>query len=157
LRILNLGCGSSSYGDDRVDFIKTPTTTLVWDLEKGIPFPDETFDEVYSRNLLEHMRNVGFHLDECFRVLKKGGMVDITTDNAECTRYYWGGTHTGRYEKKHSGDHHYSIFTVNHLFNHFEKAGFRRMHVQYVKTDTIGKWIDTFTHQNPRLRVEAMK
>ena len=130
---------------------------MVWDLEQGIPFPDETFDKVYSRNLLEHLRNVGFHLAECLRVLKKGGVVDITTDNAECWRYYVFGTHTGRYETKHPGDHHYSIFTMNHLFNHFEKVGFRKIRVKYVKTDTIGKWLDIITFQHPRIQVEALK
>jgi predicted SAM-dependent methyltransferase len=157
LRTLNLGCGSSTYGTDRVDFKKTSTTTSIWDLELGIPFDDGTFDEVYSRNLLEHLSNVGFHLTECYRVLKKGGVVDITTDNASCWRFYIFGTHTGRYEKLHPGDRHFSVFTMNHLFNHFEKAGFRNIHIHYVKTDTLGKWLDFVSFQKPRIRVEAMK
>ena len=157
--ILNLGCGKSLYGSHRVDFIKTSATTEVYDLEQGIPYTDNFFDEVYSRNLLEHLSNVGFHLKECYRVLKKDGLVNITTDNAACTRYYWRGiaTHNGRYEKLHYGDHHYSIFTLNHLFNHFEKAGFRNIRIQYVKTDTFGKWLDYITFQKPRIQVEAMK
>jgi predicted SAM-dependent methyltransferase len=157
LRTLNLGCGSSTYGTDRVDFKKTSTTTSIWDLELGIPFDDGTFNEVYSRNLLEHLSNVGFHLTECYRVLKKGGVVDITTDNASCWRFYIFGTHTGRYEKLHPGDRHFSVFTMNHLFNHFEKAGFRNIHIYYVKTDTLGKWLDFVSFQKPRIRVEAMK
>ena len=157
-RILNCGCGNSSYGTDRIDFIKTPTTTLVWNLEQGIPFSDDTFDEVFSRIFIEHLSNVGFHLKECYRVLKSNGQVDITTDNAECTRYYWGGTHTGRYEKLHpKDDRHFSIFTKNHLKNHFEVAGFRDIQIDYVKTDTIGKWLDYFTFQHPRIRVRATK
>jgi predicted SAM-dependent methyltransferase len=160
VRIANLGCGYSDYGTDRVDFIKTPTTTLVCDLEKGIPFPDETFDIVYSHLFLEHLANVGFHLKECLRVLKKGGLVDVTTDNASCSRYYWPfiGTHQGRYEKLHpKGDRHFSIFTRHHLQNHFENAGFRNIQITYEKTDTLGKWIDLFTRQKPRIRVWAMK
>jgi predicted SAM-dependent methyltransferase len=157
LRILNLGCGSSAYGTDRLDFKQTLTTTRIYDLELGIPFGDEIFDKVYSRNLLEHLSNVGFHLSECYRVLKKGGVVDITTDNAACWRFYVFGTHTGRYEKLHSGDCHFSVFTMNHLFNHFTKVGFRNIHIQYVKTDTFGKWLDFITFQKPRIRVEAIK
>jgi predicted SAM-dependent methyltransferase len=137
--------------------LKDSSATVIWDLENGIPFPDETFDEVYSRIFIEHLTNVGFHLRECYRVLKKDGRVDITTDNAECQRYYWFGTHTGSYEKKHPGDHHYSIFTVNHLFNHFEKVGFKNIRIYYVKTDTLGKWLDLVTFQKPRIRVEAQK
>jgi predicted SAM-dependent methyltransferase len=158
--IINLGCGNSAYGDVRVDFIKTDTTTLVYNLEQGIPFPDETFDMTYSTLFLEHLANVGFHLKECYRVLKKGGIIDCTTDNASCSRYYWPfiGTHTGRYEKLHSkSDRHFSIFTCNHLKNHFENAGFRNIEISYIKTDTLGKWIDLFTRQKPRIRVWAMK
>jgi predicted SAM-dependent methyltransferase len=107
--------------------------------------------------LLEHLSNVGFYLSECYRVLKLNGIIDVTTDNATCTRYYWFGTHTGKYEEKHPGDRHYSIFTMNHLFNHFEKVGFKNIRINYVKTDTIGKWLDLVTFQNPRIRVEAIK
>jgi ubiquinone/menaquinone biosynthesis C-methylase UbiE len=147
------------YGTDRVDFIKTPATTLVWDLERGIPFPDEIFDEVCSKSFLEHLPNIGFHLKECYRVLKKGGLIDLTTDNAGCQRYYWKGmaTHDGRYEKLHPDDRHFSIFTKNHLRNHFEVAGFKDIQINYVKTDTIGKWLDYVTFQKPRIQVRATK
>ena len=37
------------------------------DTEK-LPFPDNYFDEVYSKNLLEHLRNPGFALKEMIRV-----------------------------------------------------------------------------------------
>ena len=159
MRILNCGAGNSTYGTDRIDFAKTPTTTLVWDLEKGIPFPDETFDIVFSQSFLEHLTNVGFHLNECYRVLKKGGLIDIITDNAACVRFYWKGmaTHDGRYEKLHPGDHHYSVHTKQHLLNHFKKAGFNNIHLSYVKTDTIGKWLDFIIFQKPRIRVTAYK
>lgn len=156
-RILNLGCGNSTYGSDRVDFIKTSATTMVCDLEQGIPLADNYFDLVYSRNLLEHLSNVGFHLKECYRVLKSKGEIDVTTDNASCWRYYLFGTHTGRYEVKHLGDHHYCIFTKKHLLNHFEKAGFQNIRIQYAKTDTSGKWLDLVTFIKPRIRVEAQK
>jgi predicted SAM-dependent methyltransferase len=114
---------------------------------------------VYSQSFLEHLTNVGFHLKECYRVLKKDGLLDITTDNASCSRYYWPfiGTHVGRYESLHPGDRHFSIFTKNHLKNHFEVAGFRNIEISYIKTDTLGKWIDLFTRQKPRIRVWAMK
>lgn len=130
---------------------------MIWDLEKGIPFLNETFDEVYSRIFIEHLTNVGFHLAECYRVLKPNGKVDITTDNALAYRYYLFGTHTGRYEKHHPGDHHYGIFTKSHLKNHFEKAGFNNIQIDYVETDTLGKWFDLFSLVKPRIRVRAKK
>jgi len=164
-RILNLGCGDDTYGTDRIDVKETSTTTYVHDLEKGIPFPDETFDEVYEKNLLEHLTNVGFHLEEVRRVLKKNGRFICITDSASCLRYYLFGTHTGRYERKHKGDKHYSIFTLSHLVNHFEHVGFKEITWRYIETDTLGHFLDrlfrslSFTRaiSYPRIEVRAMK
>jgi len=157
LRILNLGCGEDKYGTDRLDFKATSATTQVFNLEHGIPFGCNTFDIIYSRNLLEHLSNVGFHLDECFRVLKHQGSIIVITDNASCFRFYLG-THTGRYERLHpGGDCHMSIFTKNHLKNHFTRAGFINLDIKYIATDTIAKWLDLFTLQNPRIKVRATK
>lgn len=157
MKILNLGCGSSFYGTDRVDQFETKATTQVFNVELFIPYGAVTFDKVYSRNLLEHLKNPGYHLAECHRVLKHGGEIEVITDNAQCYRYYLFGTHTGRYEKKHIGDHHYSLFTKQHLINHFEAAGFKDIKVEGTRTDTLGKWLDLFTWVPPRWRVTAKK
>ena len=148
------------YGSYRVDMIKTPATTHVFDVEKGIQFPNEFFDEVYERNLLEHLRNVGFHLEECYRILKKGGKLIIITDYAGCMRYYLFATHEGRYESKHKSnpdDRHFSIFTRQHLCNHLEAVGFEVESVGYVGTDTVGQFLDFFTRQKPRIKAVAVK
>jgi predicted SAM-dependent methyltransferase len=161
MNILSLGCGDQTFGTHRVDINPTKTTTDVFDVEKGIKFPDDMFDMVYSKNLLEHLRNVGFHLDECFRVLKVGGKIMLITDNAQCLRYYWFGTHTGRYEAySEPNDKHYCLFTESHLKNHFEKAGFKEIEVKCIKTDTDGKFFDTLTMNlfgKPRIEVDATK
>jgi predicted SAM-dependent methyltransferase len=157
LRILNLGCGEDTYGTDRLDFRKTKATTLVHNIESGLPFLDNTFDIVYSKNLLEHLGNVSFHLQECYRVLKSGGIIDITTDNASCIWFYFG-THTGRYEELHpGGDCHMSIFTKNHLKNHFNRSGFVDLKIGYVTSDTDAKWFYIFTLQHPRIKVRGKK
>ena len=158
--MLNIGCGDDDFGTHRVDIRPTKTTTHVCDVEKRLPFPDEFFDEVYERNLLEHLRNVGFHFEECHRVLKTGGKLTVITDNAECARFYSLGTHTGRYEEKHRdnpGDRHYCIFTENHLRNHLAYIGFKVESIEKIGTNTLGKYIDAFTGQKPRLEVVARK
>ena len=155
--ILNIGCGNNTYGDIRIDINPNSAATDIYDVDKGLQLSDNIIDEIYERNILEHLRNVGFHLDECYRVLKQGGKITVITDNAECQRYYTFGTHTGRYERLHPGDHHFSIFTKKHLQNHFEKAGFKDINIQYIKTDTIGRCIDLVTFQHPRIKVTATK
>jgi ubiquinone/menaquinone biosynthesis C-methylase UbiE len=48
---------------------------------EAIPFPDETFDIVYSANVLEHTDNPEKVLRESFRVLKKGGVLHMEMPN----------------------------------------------------------------------------
>jgi SAM-dependent methyltransferase len=58
---------------------------ILWDLSKGIPFPDELFDAVYHCHLLEHLDREaapGF-LAECFRVLKPGGVLRVVVPDLE--------------------------------------------------------------------------
>jgi SAM-dependent methyltransferase len=59
--------------------------TVCWDLSKGIPFADETFDGVYHCHLLEHIdRETAPHfLEECYRVLKGGGVLRIVVPDLE--------------------------------------------------------------------------
>lgn len=52
---------------------------VCWDLRKGIPFPDNTFDVVYHSHFLEHLAQDaarGF-LRECHRVLKASGVMRV--------------------------------------------------------------------------------
>ncbi|TGM44528.1 class I SAM-dependent methyltransferase [Leptospira biflexa] len=44
------------------------------DLEK-LPFKDNTFDVIYNKSFLEHLRNPDFFLKEARRVLKPGGII----------------------------------------------------------------------------------
>lgn len=162
-RILNLGCGDDFYGTDRVDIRETSATTKVCDLEKGIPFPNDKFDEVFEKNLLEHIRNVGFHLEEIWRVLKPSGKLILLTDNAACLKYYFG-THTGLYERLHHRDHHFSLFTMQHLKNHLHRTGFKIKKIEYHDTDHPSRCIDKFLRfiglkrlSYPRIMVEATK
>lgn len=171
LKILNLGCGNESYGTHRVDIHPTKTTTQVFDIEEGLQFEDGFFDEIYERNLLEHLTNVGFHLEECYRVLKEKGRIVLITDNASCMRYYTLGTHTGRYKGHRryfsdDGDRHFAIFTKEHLKNLFEHAGFKIESIEFVETDysptrvldKVTRTFRIFSHLTfPRIRVEATK
>jgi len=58
---------------------------IVWNLAKGIPFADQTFDVVYHSHLLEHIDReyaAGF-LADCFRVLKPGGVIRVVVPDLE--------------------------------------------------------------------------
>ncbi len=66
--------------DYRMSLLEAVDPELIaWDLVKGIPFPDDTFDVVYHSHFLEHIPKEeapGF-LAECGRVLKPGGILRV--------------------------------------------------------------------------------
>jgi predicted SAM-dependent methyltransferase len=56
-------------------------SSVFLDAAKPFPFKDETFDYVFCEHLIEHMeyrKGIGM-LHECFRVLKRGGKIRIST------------------------------------------------------------------------------
>jgi SAM-dependent methyltransferase len=58
---------------------------LRWNLARGIPFPDSTFDVVYHSHFLEHLEREAAltFLGECYRVLKPGGILRIVVPDLE--------------------------------------------------------------------------
>ena len=57
----------------------TDPRIIAWDLRRGIPFPDASFDMVYHSHFLEHLppRQVPDFLRECHRVLKPNGIMRV--------------------------------------------------------------------------------
>jgi len=80
--ILNLGCGPTRIKpkDKNTEIIhidKEPfwKPDIVRDIERGLPFDDNSIDEVHSEHLLEHVApdNIDYFMYECWRVLKDKG------------------------------------------------------------------------------------
>lgn len=123
MKILNIGCGLDKYGTDRIDKIKTNNTTCVGDIEElGLPYKDNSFDEVYSRCVLEHMKNPFNLILEMKRVCKPNGKIIIITDNAFwIQRHEHGDVPFTEYQSE--SDKHYYLFHYSHLKNLFNEAG----------------------------------
>lgn len=86
LRGLNLGCGSRFHSNwENLDFSAASPRVRVYDLRKGIPFPDSSFDVVYHSHLLEHFPRqfAPSFLRECHRVLKSGGLIRVAVPDLE--------------------------------------------------------------------------
>lgn len=83
---LNLGCGSRYLPNwVNIDFVSSSEMVIAHDLTQGIPFEDHSFDFVYHSHILEHFdRMTGrFFLEECYRVLKPGGMIRVVVPDLE--------------------------------------------------------------------------
>ncbi len=74
-----------------------------------LPFPDASFDLVYSNGVIHHTPNTQRAVDEIFRVLRPGGRA-IVMVYAERSLHYWGvqvlrhGLHEGRLEQWSMGE-----------------------------------------------------
>lgn len=97
-KILDSGCGDGSvtselakkFDTTGVDIsdenLKKARTrgfrTVKQDLGKKMPVKDNSFDTVISNQVIEHIYDTDFYLEDIYRVLKPGGILLITTPNA---------------------------------------------------------------------------
>ena len=147
-RTLNLGCGKDGWGTDRVDLYATPTTTLVANIDKQrLPYKDGTFDLVKMSGVLEHLKNMGFALDEVYRVMKPGAELYIRTDNAGFLGFHlikklehsyiserwYAIDNFGHHQED---DHHYHLFVPSHLKALLKKFKNIKIHYFYMNPNS---------------------
>jgi SAM-dependent methyltransferase len=86
-RVLDYGCGVVAYRHffapdaDYVpaDLAGNPRATLHLNPDGTLPVPDGRFDSVLSTQVLEHVTDPALYLSECFRVLRPGGRMLLST------------------------------------------------------------------------------
>jgi predicted SAM-dependent methyltransferase len=86
MKLLNLGCGQNfHHAWVNVDFNSHSPLVTSYNLNEGIPFPDNSFDVVYNSHLLEHFSKeyAPVFLHECFRVLKQNGIIRVVVPDLE--------------------------------------------------------------------------
>lgn len=73
--ILNIGAGYTDFGPRviNLDIFDSGTTTVIASA-LDLPFSNECADLVILQGVLEHVRDAKSTLDECLRVLKRGGL-----------------------------------------------------------------------------------
>ena len=95
---LHIGCGKVILQDwINIDLDALEGVDLVYDIKKGIPFNNNTIKYIFAEHFLEHLtREEGlFFLKECHRVLRKGGVLRLSTPNLDwvwTTHYFYPAT-----------------------------------------------------------------
>jgi 2-polyprenyl-3-methyl-5-hydroxy-6-metoxy-1,4-benzoquinol methylase len=147
-RILDAGCGAGPalrylkqggfipFGTDLIEYPLRqarqllPDARLVQcDSDVALPFVANSFDVILLSEVIEHVASPEFTLRECWRVLRGGGAVALTTPNLwDARRAYY-----PLLGKVWSGDAdatHQTLFNPRTLRDVFVRAGFRRVRVR---------------------------
>jgi len=95
-KILDVGCGKNKFpGSTGVDINPKSDADIVTDIEKKLPFPQNSFDLIYSSHTLEHIspKKLVFILEEIWRVTKPQGEIFLTVPHFSGAGSYTNPTH----------------------------------------------------------------
>ncbi len=81
---IEVGAGAKGGRGEWITIDMTSSCDIYWDLRKGIPFPNDSINRIYSSHFFEHLtfKEIQQFLDECKRVLVPGGKFLICVPNA---------------------------------------------------------------------------
>jgi len=92
---LELGCGPyRKHGDVGIDILPGPAVDIVHDLNVfPWPVPDSTYDHVLCLDVLEHLHNIVWVMEEIHRVSTPGAVVEISVPTGSSHHLYTDPTH----------------------------------------------------------------
>ncbi|MHC1587044.1 MAG: class I SAM-dependent methyltransferase [Candidatus Syntropharchaeia archaeon] len=117
------------------DFMKTKNVSLILDLEKDLPFKDNSVDNIILFSVLEHIYDPHKLLKEIHRVLKRGGKFYMSIPFMVCY---------------HPSPHDYNRFTKEKLERMLEEFSIERI-------ETIGGFFTVFNYGFSTYFLDAVK
>lgn len=83
---INIGCGSARLAEwVNLDAARAEGVDVVWDVTKGLPFQSASCSAIFGEHIIEHIakEEVEELLKDCHRVLQPGGVLRLSTPDAE--------------------------------------------------------------------------
>lgn len=170
-----------NYGQEgwiNLDCSKGKNITGIFDLRKRIPLPDESAEMVFCEHFLEHLdyyEEVPSFLEECYRVLQKGGVLRIVVPDGSLyleSYFQQGGPevmhhlrNTGKYQTKmevinrvfnQSGEHKFA-YDRGTLSSVLKKAGFESSVCSFQESQRSGLALDRPDRASESIYVEGLK
>ena len=124
-KILNLGCGRDPSLPEAlsVDCEESLKPDVVHDLTVfPWPFENNTFEQIYCKDILEHLPETVRTLEEIHRIATPRARVLITTPHYSCANAYTDPTHV-----KHFGLGSMDYFTGDQALDFYSKVRFRKV------------------------------
>jgi SAM-dependent methyltransferase len=80
-RILDVGCGPSKYpGSIGLDMNPATAADVLCHLDRGgLPFRDNSFDQLRAEHVIEHVADIMATMEEFHRVTRPGGTIFVAT------------------------------------------------------------------------------
>lgn len=147
-KVLEIGCGAGSHAamfvsagaevtaidlteravsltKRRFELFDIKNATVMKSDAENLPFPDNSFDFVWSWGVIHHSANTQQIVKEILRVLKPNGRVSVMIYHRNSTRYYVWGIYQGIFRGKFF--RHRSLYAVNmtytdgHIARHYTR------------------------------------
>lgn len=134
-----LGAGSDrKEGFLHLDIVPLDGIDFVCDATKGLPFENNSVDEIYSQDFLEHIepKDVIPLLNEMYRVLKTGGIMEHITPYAGSKNDFGSPSHVSHWnewtwEHFEKGQRRYEVDSkFNGFTGVFERVLLELQHIQ---------------------------
>jgi SAM-dependent methyltransferase len=101
---LNIGCGNKRMdGFLGVDRYSCEAVALLCDISRSLPFANQSIEEFYLDNVIEHIMDIPSLMREIFRVARPGAIVTIITPHFTSMASWRAPDHF----------HHFSYFTFD--------------------------------------------
>lgn len=146
---INIGCPIKCKDYLCIDANPKDKTVVESDFKSFLLQNPDSFNEIYSKNMIEHIDNIGEFLSLARRALRDNGIIRLITDNAEFLPFYFpiihklgiGAHSSNKYIQNYKYENcapHLCLYTKMHLENLLTKYGFE---VLVCKRITLGSRI----------------